>query len=331
MKLEYILSGIIALAFIWVAIIVLTGGNEKKEITTYPMYKEIQKPSGYVNSEPFTLKQYVGEKVILLDIMTYSCINCQRTFPYVEGWYEKYKDQGLIVIGVHTPEFAFEKDIKNVEEAMKRFGLTFPVVLDNDYATWNAYGNRYWPRKYLIDIHGNIVYDHIGEGDYKETEEAIQKALKERAEEKGIEFTLTEVEETKKTVNHADTPEVYFGAWRNTLLANGEQGVVGVESYTPPEEKRLNNVYLGGTWNIQKEYAEAQEDAQVILKYRAKDVYAVLGGEGVIEVYQDGKKVKDIAVSSEKLYTLISDETQGEHLLELRLSPDVELFTFTFG
>jgi thiol-disulfide isomerase/thioredoxin len=149
---------------------------------------EIKNPSGFVNTndQPIKISDYIGNKVILLNIMTYSCINCQRTFPYVTAWYKKYKDDGLIVIGIHTPEFAFEKDKGNVEKAMKEFGINFPVVLDNEYATWNALENKYWPRKYLIDIHGNIVYDHVGEGAYEETEEKIKELLKERAVVLGI-------------------------------------------------------------------------------------------------------------------------------------------------
>ncbi len=156
----------------------------------YPRYKEIVDPAGFVNSEPFQLADLVGKKVILLDIMTYSCINCQRTFPYVNAWYDKYKDAGLAVVGIHTPEFAFEHKKENVEEAAEEFGLKFPLVLDNDYATWNAYGNRYWPRKYLIDIDGNIVYDHIGEGGYEETEMKIQELLRERNERLGEDMVI---------------------------------------------------------------------------------------------------------------------------------------------
>ena len=152
-------------------------------VTTKP-FVEIVNPAGFVNTDgvPITIGQYIGKKVILVNIMTYSCSNCQATFPYVNSWYEKYADDGLLVIGIHTPEFAFEKDIKNVTTAMQKFGITYPVVLDNEYATWNAYANRYWPHKYLIDINGRIVYDHIGEGAYAETEQQIRKALAERTE-----------------------------------------------------------------------------------------------------------------------------------------------------
>jgi thiol-disulfide isomerase/thioredoxin len=157
-----------------------TTATEDEEATI--PFVEIQNPSGFVNTDgtAVTIEQYVGTHVILLNVMTYSCINCQRTFPYVNQWYEQYKDEGLIVIGIHTPEFAYEKDKNNVEIAMKKFDITYPVVLDNEYATWKALGNRFWPRKYLIDINGNIVYDHIGEGAYEETEQVIQTLLKER-------------------------------------------------------------------------------------------------------------------------------------------------------
>lgn len=190
MKIEYII-GIVLVLLVSVSGFIIFNeqplpqetvavSSEEKAIR----YTEIINPSGFVNTNdtPVTLAEYVGKQVILLNIMTYSCINCQRTFPYLNTWYETYKDEGLVIIGIHTPEFAYEKDKGNVEKAMKEFGITFPVVLDNEYATWNALGNRYWPRKYLIDIHGNVVYDHIGEGAYDETEQKIKELLQERKE-----------------------------------------------------------------------------------------------------------------------------------------------------
>ncbi len=147
----------------------------------YKKVPELSSIDGYINTEgrPITFASLRG-KVALLDIWTYSCINCQRTIPYVNQWYEKYKGEGFEVVGLHTPEFAFERVQANVEEAVRRFGITYPVVLDNDYSTWKELGNQYWPRKYLIDIDGYIIYDHIGEGAYEETEKAIQNALSER-------------------------------------------------------------------------------------------------------------------------------------------------------
>src|SRR3990167_6237732 len=183
-----------------------------KPVSNYPVfkYKEITSPSGFVNTGPFNLKDIVGKKVILLDFMTYSCINCQRTFPYLNAWYEKYKDQGLEIVGIHTPEFAFEKNIENVREAMRRFGILYPVVFDNDYATWRAYGNQYWPRKYLIDIHGDIVYDHIGEGAYEETEMKIRELLLERSRllgERSADAGALAASQMPGTPNAARSPE----------------------------------------------------------------------------------------------------------------------------
>lgn len=161
-----------------------TKQNKEPKATETTPFVEIVNPSGFVNTndQPFKIADYVGKQVILLNVITYTCINCQRTFPHVNSWYEEYKDDGLVVIGIHTPEFASEKVKSNVETAFAEFGINYPTVLDNDYSTWRALGNRFWPRKYLIDIHGNIVYDHIGEGAYKETEDKIKELLKERKE-----------------------------------------------------------------------------------------------------------------------------------------------------
>lgn len=157
----------------------------KKVISTPPTtpvqaatkYTEFVNPSGYVNSEPFTMADYIGKKIILVEFITYSCINCQRTFPFMKQWHETYEKDGLLVIGIHTPEFAYERDRDNVIAAMKKEGITFPIVQDNEYETWNTYSNRFWPHRYVIDYDGNVVFDHIGEGAYAETEAVIQKLL----------------------------------------------------------------------------------------------------------------------------------------------------------
>lgn len=146
-------------------------------ITEGKKYTEFVNPSGFVNSEPFTLADYIGKKIIVLEFITYSCINCQRTFPYMKSWHEKYEKDGLLVVGIHTPEFSYERDKDNVVTAMKKEGITFPIVMDNDYQTWNAYANRFWPHRYVIDYSGNIVFDHIGEGAYAQTDEVIQQLL----------------------------------------------------------------------------------------------------------------------------------------------------------
>src|SRR3989344_509188 len=140
--------------------------SSKEKSNKYELAKEITTPDGFINTDgkPITISELIGKRVILLDIWTYSCINCQRTTPYLNAWYEKYKDKGLVIVGLHTPEFEFEKIYQNVLDATNRLGIKYPVVLDNDYSTWNAYQNRFWPRKYLINIDGYVIYDHIGEG-----------------------------------------------------------------------------------------------------------------------------------------------------------------------
>jgi len=190
----------------------------------YLRAKELTQIAGYINTpDTITITNLIGKKVILIDFWTYSCINCQRTLPFITSWYEKYKDQGLEVIGVHTPEFKFEQEIENVRQAVTRFGVTYPVVLDNDYATWHAYNNRYWPRKYIIDIDGFIVYDHIGEGAYSETEKIIQKLLEERKKVLGANVNIASDISRPDNVERVSgleprSPEIYFGAWRNDRL-----------------------------------------------------------------------------------------------------------------
>ena len=300
-------------------------------------YVEIASPSGFVNTDGVTIGELVGKKVILVDFMTYSCINCQRTFPYLVAWYGKYKDRGLEIVGIHTPEFAFEKDIGNVREAMKRFGITYPVVLDNDYATWRAYGNQYWPRKYLIDIHGNVVYDHIGEGAYEETEMKIRELLEERSRllgDEGLDADALAASRMPGSSNAARSPETYFGSLRNEYLANGVPGRSGEQKFLVPQTTLRNALYLGGTWNIMPEYAESVSNASVFYKYNAKMVYVVAEADtrAELEVWQDGVLQTTLLIQESTLYTLIQNDVGGEHELELRIKNGrIRLYAFTFG
>ena len=321
---------------------------------TLPMsvvpYKEIVEPAGFVNTnnEPIRIEDHVGENVILLDIMTYSCINCQRTFPYLTAWYEQYKDEGLVIIGIHTPEFAFEKNKENVERAMQEFGITYPVVLDNEYGTWNAYGNRFWPRKYLIDIHGNVVYDHIGEGAYAETEMKIQELLRERADVLGVQDQIEEGLASRVVqgqVTKARSPETYFGSHRNEYLANGLSHMKGLQHLSLTADPEEDLLYLEGYWNIEPEYAEADADSRIIYRYHAQEVYLVADAnqEVVVEVYQDGELVQvvrgedvsedgTVRIHQSRLYKLIKNGSPGEHILELRIKEGrLRAYAFTFG
>ncbi len=304
--------------------------------TRGPNAPELVSPNGYINTEgePITLAQYKGKKVVLLDIWTYTCINCQRTIPYVESWYEKYKDEGLVVIGLHTPEFAFEKVKSNVEKAVREFGITYPVVMDNNYLTWSAYGNQYWPRKYLISGDGEIVYDHIGEGNYEETEKAIQRALSE-LNQKDMDTGVTapknviSVEQSK-----VQSPESYFGSNRNEYFGNGKPAKDGIQTLTVPQTIQKNLFYLDGTWNFSPEYAMANSVGKIIFKYNAKNVYIVASSEkGVnVTVLKDGKKESTFEVKENRLYDVIKGEDYGEHTLEINFNePGLTIFAFTFG
>lgn len=307
----------------------------------YKLAPELVSPDGFINTEgkPITLAELRGKKVVLLDIWTYSCINCQRTLPYINDWYAKYKDQGLEIVGVHTPEFAFEKKYENVQDATEKFGVKYPVVLDNNYQTWNALGNRYWPRKYLIDIDGYIIYNHIGEGEYENTEKMIQKALAERNAKLGILSDMPKETSSPENIisvnpSKVGSPEIYFGSSRNERLANGRPRVSGEQTFTLPPSILLNGLYLDGNWDITPEYSESKGVSKIVFKYIAKNVYFVAGSEdGVeVEIYNDGKLIKNATIRDEGLYNLVENADYGEHLLEIRIKDaGLQAFTFTFG
>jgi len=327
--------------------------SEEKSMR-YELAKEITTPDGFINTadKSITISEFIGKKVILVDFWTYSCINCQRTTPYLNSWYEKYQDDGLVIIGIHTPEFEFEKNYNNVKVAVEKFGIKFPVVLDNDYSTWIAYKNRYWPRKYLIDIDGYIIYDHIGEGAYEETEMKIQEALQERmlVLNKGgnIEESLTK--DNSVRIGHS-SPETYFGSDRNDLFINGKSNITGKQNNLQiPSQINLNSLYLGGDWDIQEEFAENKsQDASIVYRYEAQSVFFVAKADSeiTIEVFIDGKPLgkemgEDIVktfdgktilkIKEPRLYKIIQHNQSEGHILEMKImNPGLQAFTFTFG
>ena len=318
----------------------------------YQKAPELVSPDGYINTEghPVSIGQYLGKNVVLIDFWDYSCINCQRTIPYLNAWYEKYKNQGLIIVGVHTPEFAFEHLQSNVETAAKRFGISYPVVLDNEYKTWNAFQNQYWPREYLVDIDGYIVHDHAGEGDYDGTEHAIQNALTERAARLKTQAIPTSIVNIQASdLSAIQSPETYFGSARNQYLGNGTPGTQSLQKFTlpSPDSIQANTLYLGGQWNIRQEYAESAAGGTVIFKYNSRDVYMVatnLDSSVKIKVLRDGQpigsfagtdvdpKTSEVTINGDRLYKLIHDPTPGVHTIELQIEQGVlDAYTFTFG
>ena len=335
-----------------VALVPVSPARVAEKQKQYKRAQEIVSPAGFLNlaAEQTSLKlaDLVGKKVILVDFWTYSCINCQRTTPYLNAWYEKYKDQGLEIVGVHTPEFMFEKERENVAEAIARMGINYPVVQDNDYGTWFAYGNRYWPRKYLVDIDGFVVYDHIGEGGYELTEKQIQLALAERSLVLGLNETIktgTVSASVDVPAGGPISPETYFGFERNQFLANGARGVPGEQAFTVPIAPSLGGLYLGGTWNLAGEHAENKTaGAKIVYRYQAKNVYFVASAQSgtKVTVLRDGVPVSaeagadvqngSVTVQSDRLYHLVHEPAPGEHTLELIIeSPGLKAFTFTFG
>jgi thiol-disulfide isomerase/thioredoxin len=297
--------------------------------------------SGYINTDGITLKELVGKRVVLIDIWTYSCINCQRTLPYLTAWYAKYKDKGLEIIGVHSPEFEFEKKLENVQRAVEKFGVTYPVVLDNDHATWDAYNNRYWPTKYLIDIDGYIVWKHFGEGAYDEAEAKIQELLKERMErlgvQDGIPGEMAEVAAEQPEFHQINTPEIYLGSAFTRGNFGNKEGLPAEQTitYSLPEKFAANQVYLDGQWYVAEDHVKLVSDnGKIVLKYDAKNVNIVAAstiGSG-ITVFVDDQELAQTGVKAEDLYTIVAGADYGEHTLTIDVAgAGFKLYTFTFG
>ena len=239
---------------------------------------------------PLAADDFAG-RVVLVDFWTYSCINCLRTLPYLTAWDARYRKAGLTILGVHTPEFAFERDRGNVERAVREHGIRYPVALDSEYGTWNAWGNRYWPAKYLIDRRGHVRFYHFGEGDYDETERAIRTLLGER----GATATPGEAQTPSPDI---ETPETYLGAERAAGYVQAVRPRVR-QRYELPQELRTNEVGLGGEWTVGSERAVAGRDAVLELRYRARRVFLVLappkGGRGSVDVSVDGAAQPTVA------------------------------------
>ncbi|PIE19286.1 MAG: hypothetical protein CSA64_05255 [Arachnia propionica] len=289
----------------------------------------------WLNSEPLTLAQLRGN-VVLVDFWTYSCINCIRTQEYLNAWYDAYHDDGFEIIGVHAPEFAFEKLPENVRNAIAEAKIKYPVALDNDFATWQAYSNRYWPAKYLIDRDGNIRYVHFGEGDYDETENAIRALLGESG---------PAAEQPSDPMRHTpgQSPETYLGTER----ASGFRGSPGLQagetSYQPDTNIGLNEWTLAGTWQVDDEAITAQaDDAQLSYRFTGQGMFLVLDGPpgSSVQVTLEGAgdpggadaESGTVSIDSARLYHLVQlpQATDGT-TVTLQFSKGVSAHAFTFG
>ncbi len=282
-------------------------------------------------------------KVVLVDFWTYTCVNCVRTLPHVTGWYEKYKDNGFVVVGVHAPEFAFEKSTANVESAIKQFKINYPVAQDNDFKTWKNYKNHYWPAEYLIDATGHLRRTHFGEGKYDEMERAIRQLLMENGQT--ILGDLSSGQD--QTPQYARTPETYLGAARMERFSSPEGKQIGVTLFTKPAVLPPNRFFYEGTWDLEKEYAKAILNAALEIKFKAGKVFLVIGPKNPgdqIKVFIDGNPVKAedvgkdvfdgvITLDSERLYEIIDLKSRVElHTLRLEFqNKGIIVYAFTFG
>ena len=278
--------------------------------------------SSWINTQPLSLQQLRG-KVVLVDFWTYSCINCLRTLPHLKAWYASYAEDGLVIVGVHTPEFAFEHSLSNVLSATKRYGVKYPVALDNDYATWNAYANQYWPAEYLIDKHGHVRHAHFGEGEYGHTEQLIRTLLSVKT------ATMTKVADTTPT--ELMTPETYLGAARIQNYAGSPLRAGTEATYRFPNTLGQNKLAYAGRWTIGNERAVSRAGARLRLHFVAKKVFLVLGGRGRVQVLVDGRRLQAVRVTSDRLYTLVHSPHELDAILELRFSGGVSAYAFTFG
>ncbi|MDC0159775.1 redoxin domain-containing protein [Candidatus Nitrosopelagicus sp.] len=320
---------------------------DKTFLRTSPELKGI---SGYINTSSEEIDQDIEGKVVLYDFWTYSCINCIRTLPHLTAWDEKYSEEGLVIIGIHTPEFEFEKEYDNVVFATEKFGIKYPVVQDNDKETWNEFQNRYWPRKYIADHEGYIRFDHIGEGAYKETEQVIQLLLEERSN------AIGNIIEKKELVNldefkHATfrTPELYFGynfaEGRNQL--GNEKGFSKnkIVDYQLPERFKQHYFYMEGMWKNNNDGMKLISDSgKIVLNFNAKQVNIVANGNAELNIIYDGMIISEnsrghdidsngnVRISEPRLYNLIELDQEGPHEIIIEVEdPDFEIFTFTFG
>ncbi len=319
----YVLSLMLLLAT------VLKGEEQKAQ--------DFQGVSNWINSDPIHIEDLQG-KVVLIDFWDYTCINCIRTLPHLTGWYKDYKDKGFTIVGVHTPEFSFEQSLENVQAAVKRFHIQYPVALDNDYKTWRAYHNKYWPTSYLVNKEGNIVFTHIGEGNYQELENAIRKEL-------GLAPLANKI--TIKP-HPSITPETYLGSARaESYTSEIALSPNSVESYTFKAPLKDDQVGLKGLWRVASDsITSAGSNCQISIKFTAGTVHAVIGGKSSepLTLYLDGKALPQkystndtdlegqIFLDGDRKYDLV--DLHGDvstHVLSIDVPAGIAFYTFTFG
>jgi len=330
-----------------------SGMDEKESEAFNPkslMYQKAPEFESYAgvindqNGDDFLSSSELKGKVVLVDIWTYSCINCIRTLPYIQAWHEKYADSGLVIVGVHSPEFEFEKKRENIEDAAKRNNLTYPTIIDNDRKIWNAFKNSYWPRKYLIDADGYIRYDHIGEGGYDETERQIQSLLKELNPD--IKSEMANVSAEGVDFSQIQTPELYFGSsFRRVPLGNQKAPILEsiAQNYTLPGLLAPNIIYLEGEWKNNGETMElASNEGAIEINYGSQSVHLVaesargstasafLGEE--LHIGPEANGQGEIAIGGSRLYRIVKTDEYARNSLKIKIKgAGFKAYAFTFG
>ena len=283
----------------------------------------------WLKSRPLTMRALRG-KVVLIDFWTYSCVNCLRTLPYLERWYATYKSRGLVIVGVHTPEFAFEHVPANVRRAVRSLGVAYPVALDNDYETWTAWNNHYWPAEYFVDRRGHVRFAHFGEGEYERSERIIRTLL----DEPGLP-ALVSRHIRDQTPQGVETPETYLGYERLATLVGSPVVEDREATYRFPVVLPANHVAYAGRWTVERERIVAGRGARIRLAFHARNVFLVLGAPGragTVGVRVDGRPFRTVRITEHRLYALARLAGRPtDHILDLAFSPGVEAYAFTFG
>ena len=311
-----------------------TDSDSPVDLSVSDPYKmpELEGLENWVNSDELTSADLEG-KVILVKFWTYSCINCIRTLPTVNMWYEEYADDGLVILGIHAPEFAFEKEIENVRDAANRYEIEYPVVQDNDFTTWRNFENRYWPAAYFVDRDGYVRHTHFGEGDYEHSEEVIRYLLSE-GDDSDIPEELVSTD-FDATID-GQTSETYLGYGRHENYVGSEQFDAVYEFLSYTDDLESDQWVLEGSWQIDKEsIAASSEDSVLRIKYSSNNVYIVAESESgisTIQVSVSGEKIGSVEIDQERLYTLVESDIYmaGEELV-LQVGQGVRLYAFTFG
>jgi cytochrome c biogenesis protein CcdA/thiol-disulfide isomerase/thioredoxin len=318
-------------------------GEELPEKGPAPEFTGNQMWFNTPGDRPLTLAGLRG-KVVLVDFWTYTCINCIRTLPYLESWYRRYHRDGFEIVGVHSPEFPFEKEAGNVQNAIDQFGITYPVAQDNDLATWNAYHNQYWPADYLVDARGDIRLVHFGEGGYDDTEKAIRQLLAEAGQAPGRGDVSGRVN-AQKAARGLATPETYLGGARAQGFVEPLRPGTSTYPSVSPETLGPNQLAYGGEWTIGREAATAGRDATLSLSFKARRVFLVAGSPGgarPIQVELDGKPIpagqsgEDVqngtaTIGRQRLYRIVDLPNAKAHVLTLRFASGIDGYSFTFG